>query len=262
MSNLKAQLNRNSASIVTGELIDKYKFKTQIVGKCQNSGNTTIYSWMTNNQNVFSSAVIILPNTPINDYVIKSDDVNDDQTILIEGLDETFKEITERVNLNGTSNVSLINEYTRINRISVFSFTESVSSNISSYVTPPRNAGNITISNATTNLISIDAGVGISLNGLYTVPINKKAILTNVRYAPNHDIVGTHNCFYEINVIKHDKTYDFDFCNNILMNQSERISHNDITVTIEGGNSIIFLYKPDNNDATYNYQLTADLYLY
>lgn len=261
MSNLKFQLKRNS-STVTNEQINKYEFKTQVVGRCFTSSNSSIYNWMSNNQDVFGNATIILPNTPVDDYVIKSDDVTDDQTILIEGLDEDFKELSETVTLNGTSNVALVNEYTRINKISVIGFSSVVSSSISSYITPPRNAGNITVSNATTDLISIEAGIGVSLNGLYTVPINKKAILTNVRYTPNHDTSHNHNCYYEINIIQHDTTYDYDFNNGIVLNQSEKITHSDITITVNGGNTIIFLYKPSDANTNYQYLMTADIYLY
>jgi len=82
----------------------------------------------------------------------------DTATITITGLDANYAPITEKLVLNGTTNVPTTLQYFRVNNISVFSGSS----------TNP--AGVVTLSNSSTVYAQINAGVGSSQMAVYTVP--------------------------------------------------------------------------------------------
>jgi hypothetical protein len=75
--------------------------------------------------------------------------------VLIQGLDANFAPISEVIALNGTSNVTSVNSYLRINNVSVTNGT---------------NVGNISFKQSTTLLAQINAGLGVNQASIYTVP--------------------------------------------------------------------------------------------
>jgi hypothetical protein len=75
--------------------------------------------------------------------------------VLIQGLDANFAPISEVIALNGTSNVTSVNSYLRVNNVSV---TNGV------------NVGNISFKQSTTLLAQINAGLGVNQASVYTVP--------------------------------------------------------------------------------------------
>ena len=95
---------------------------------------------------------------------------NGAKDILIEGLDGNFNEVEETLNLNGTSAVNTTNQYTRVNRISV--------NNAGPTKT---NAGTIRLRRSNDNFMAlIGTAVGVSRNGIYTVPAGKTFFLTGI----------------------------------------------------------------------------------
>ncbi|KKN59027.1 hypothetical protein LCGC14_0545820 [marine sediment metagenome] len=109
--------------------------------------------------------------------IISSDTVNDilgganANSVLIQGLDENFSEISEIVNLSATS-TNTTQEYIRINKLLVKDVgTYSVS-----------NAGIITAtaSLSLTTQVEIPIGEGISKSSHYTVPAGKRFIGTRI----------------------------------------------------------------------------------
>jgi len=76
-------------------------------------------------------------------------------SIQIQGLDANFKPISETIALNGTTNVTSVNSYLRINNVGV---TNGV------------NVGTITFKQGTTLLAQINPGLGVNQASIYTVP--------------------------------------------------------------------------------------------
>lgn len=98
---------------------------------------------------------------------IESDNVADDsggigaRTVKIEGLDLNFNFISETITLDGTTAVTLSNEYIRVFR----AYNITVGSN-------GINVGIITIQHAATVIAQISANNGQTLMAVYTVPNN------------------------------------------------------------------------------------------
>jgi hypothetical protein len=79
----------------------------------------------------------------------------DTQTVQVQGLDANYNLLYENVVLNGTTGVTTVNSYFRINGL---------------YITNGVNAGTITCKNSTNLYAQINAGIGQSQMSIYTVP--------------------------------------------------------------------------------------------
>jgi hypothetical protein len=95
------------------------------------------------------------------------------RTVRITGLDAGYVEITEDITLNGTSPVTLVNQYLRVNLLMGLS----VGSN-------KVNAGKITLRVAGGGAIQsvIGVGGGASQKAIYTVPAGKTAFITHCEF--------------------------------------------------------------------------------
>jgi hypothetical protein len=93
------------------------------------------------------------------------------RTVLITGLDSNYREISETVNLNGTSNVNTVNSYRMIQSMTVTSVGSGAT-----------NAGAITATAATDSTVTstIVASAGRSNEAVYMVPAKKTAYITAV----------------------------------------------------------------------------------
>lgn len=89
------------------------------------------------------------------------------------GLDSNFIEITEIVNLSGTTNVNTTQEFIRINRMAV--------NEVGNY--SAANAGTITGTSALSNTVQIEipTGEGTSKTTHFTVPAGQNLIITSFR---------------------------------------------------------------------------------
>jgi len=87
-----------------------------------------------------------------------------DKNVIVVGLDEDYNEFTETITLTAASGNTSINDFKRI---------ESVRMNGTSV-----NVGNVTITKGGTTVARINAGIGQSLMGIYTVPAGYTAYLT------------------------------------------------------------------------------------
>jgi hypothetical protein len=84
-------------------------------------------------------------------------------TMLISGLDANFAPITESVVLNGTTNVTTVKSFLRINSV----------------VTTAGNAvGNVTFTSGATVIARVNAGIGQTQMSVYTVPAGYTLYLT------------------------------------------------------------------------------------
>jgi hypothetical protein len=84
-------------------------------------------------------------------------------TMLISGLDANFAPITESVALNGTTNVTTVKSFLRINSV----------------VTTAGNAvGNVTFTSGATVIARVNAGIGQTQMSVYTVPAGYTLYIT------------------------------------------------------------------------------------
>lgn len=91
-------------------------------------------------------------------------------SVLISGLDANFNPISETLALNGTTNVTSVNSYLRVN---------------SMVVTNGTNVGVITAKIGATLYAQINAGVGNTQMSVYTVPNGFQLVLNRVRAYAN-----------------------------------------------------------------------------
>ena len=94
------------------------------------------------------------------------------RTIRVYGLDANFYAIDEVVTLNGTSNVTLTNEYLRVFRAKVLTAGSNET-----------NAGNIQVKHGATVLTQITANFGQTLMAIYTIPASYHGWLDSWRAA-------------------------------------------------------------------------------
>ncbi|NDD54784.1 hypothetical protein EBZ39_13120 [bacterium] len=101
--------------------------------------------------------------------VLVSDSASDNTTrsVVIEGLGAGFVPIIETIALNGTTNVTTVNSFLRINQMSMLNST---------------NTGNITASISSTVYAKINAGAGQTQMSIYTVPAGYTFYLSYVQY--------------------------------------------------------------------------------
>jgi len=92
---------------------------------------------------------------------------NTTRSVVIEGLDSNYLPITETIALNGTTNVTTIKSFFRINAMYMLSST---------------NTGDITASISSTVYAKINAGVGQTQMSIYTVPAGASFYLAYVQY--------------------------------------------------------------------------------
>jgi hypothetical protein len=99
---------------------------------------------------------------------VASTSASDDTTksIKISGLDANYNMLTETIALNGTSNVTTVNAFLRINSVSMVNSL---------------NVGTITLKNGGTTYAQINAGIGQTQMSIYTVPAGYTFYLTYIQ---------------------------------------------------------------------------------
>lgn len=103
-------------------------------------------------------------------------------SILISGLDGSYNAISETLALNGTSAVTSVNSYFRINNV---------------IVTNGKNVGDITVSNSSTTYAKILAGVGQTEMSIYTVPAGFVFYLLRVQAYANIGFTSSAYLLYQ-----------------------------------------------------------------
>ena len=126
-------------------------------------GTSFVPVWEGNSSYTFPSSAIQM-------HIVSSVNTGDDKTatfILINGLDANYNQISETIKLNGTTAVTTVKSYLRINSMSV---------------TTGAPTGNITLKDTsdTTLYAEILAGNGRTLMGIYTVPAGYTFYLSRI----------------------------------------------------------------------------------
>jgi len=125
-----------------------------IFGYQASVGTTPIPIWENASTYTFptSASTLTLVSTSTSD--------NTSASVLISGLDANFNPISETLFLNGTTGVTTVNSYLRVNSLVM----------VSPGTSQVTNVGIITIKQSTNTLAQINAGVGKSQSTVFTVP--------------------------------------------------------------------------------------------
>jgi len=150
-------------------------------------GNTSIPVW--------ENATAYTYPTSASTMTVVSTSTSDDTSakILISGLDANFATISETIALNGTTGVTTVNSYFRINSLLMTSPGTSQTTNV----------GTITIKQSSNILAQINAGIGKSQSTVYTVPAGYTFYLDFAE-------VNTSNSYTSANIV----TYKVQAINN------------------------------------------------
>ena len=103
------------------------------------------------------------PASAVQIVVVSSSASDTSVTMLIKGLDASFEPITETVALNGTTNVTTVQSFLRINSVST---------------TSGNAVGNVTFKSSGTTIAQVNAGLGQTQMSVYTVPAGYKLYIT------------------------------------------------------------------------------------
>jgi len=150
-------------------------------------GNTSIPVW--------ENATAYTYPTSASTMTVVSTSTSDDTSakILISGLDANFSPISETIALNGTTGVTTVNSYFRINSLLMTSPGTSQTTNV----------GTITVKQSSNILAQINAGIGKSQSTVYTVPAGYTFYLDFAE-------VNTSNSYTSANIV----TYKVQAINN------------------------------------------------
>ena len=134
-----------------------------IYGYQASVGTSFVPVWEGNSSYTFPSSAIQM-------HIVSSVNTGDDKTatlILINGLDANYNQISENIKLNGTTTVTTVKSYFRINSMAVTSGAPT---------------GNITLKDTTDTTLyaEILAGNGRTLMGIYTVPAGYTFYLSRI----------------------------------------------------------------------------------
>jgi hypothetical protein len=124
-----------------------------------------------------ASGAFYIFNSIKNNIKLSSSSASDVSTysILIRGLSDTYSIISETLQLNGTNQVTSVNQYFRLNSLEVIT----APSNGLTFVNPLN--GNITITDSSSNIFGIiNKESGKRLAGVYTVPAGYRLLITKL----------------------------------------------------------------------------------
>jgi len=108
--------------------------------------NATVYTYITN-----ASTLTLVSTSASDDTVAK---------VLISGLDSNFNQISESLQMNGTTGVTTLNSYYRVNSLVLTSAGTGQTTNV----------GTITLKQSSNIVAQINAGISKSQSTVYTVP--------------------------------------------------------------------------------------------
>jgi len=110
--------------------------------------------------------------------------------MLIQGLDANFNPVSETIKVNGTTGVTTVKSYLRINNLTL--------------VTPPSgyltNQGVITVKQSSNIVAQINAGIGKNQAAIYTVPAGYSFYLDSVNISTDNAYTGT-PLYYNVQAI-------------------------------------------------------------
>jgi hypothetical protein len=139
--------------------------------------NATAYTYIT------SASTLTLVSSSTSD--------NTSASVLISGLDSSFNIITETLFLNGTTGVTTVNSYFRVNSMILVSAGSSQTTNV----------GTITLKQSSNTVSQIAIGIGRSQSTVYTVPAGYSFYLDVVEVNTSNTYAGTTIMTYKVQSI-------------------------------------------------------------
>jgi len=167
----------------------------------------------------------------------------DTQTVLVMGLDSGYNLLYENIVLNGTTGVTTVNSYLRINGL---------------YITNGVNAGTITCKNSTVLYAQINPGIGQTQASIFTVPNGYTFYLSYVQgnasigfTSSNYMLFAEYNKFNLGNPTDNINGYPAAYAGNTsVLSQSPFVQIFNIPYTVpvqhEGGTDIQFQLKSNS----------------
>lgn len=148
-------------------------------------GNTSIPVWENASAYTYPTSATTLT------VVSTSASDNTSATILISGLDANFAPISETIALNGTSGVTTVNSYLRVNSLLMTSPGTSQTTNV----------GTITVKQSSNTLAQINIGVSKSQSTIYTVPAGYTFYLNLAEVNTSNSYTSSNIVTYKVQVI-------------------------------------------------------------
>ena len=139
--------------------------------------NAAAYTYIT------SASTLTLVSTSASDDTVAK--------VLISGLDSSFNPISETLALNGTSGVTTVNSYFRVNSMVLASPGTSQTTNV----------GTITLKQSSNTVSQIAIGIGRSQSTVYTVPAGYSFYLDMVEVNTSNTYAGTTIMTYKVQSI-------------------------------------------------------------
>ena len=131
--------------------------------------------------------------TTASTLTLVSTSVSDDTSakILINGLDSSFNPISETLAMNGTSGVTTVNSYFRVNSLVMVSAGTSQTTNV----------GTITLKQSSNIVAQINIGIGKSQSTIYTVPAGYTFYLDLAEVNTSNSYTGAGIFTYKVQAI-------------------------------------------------------------
>jgi len=169
--------------------------------------NATAYTYIT------AASTLTLVSTSASDDTVAK--------VLISGLDSSFNPISETLALNGTSGVTTVNSYFRVNSLLMTTPGTSQTTNV----------GTITLKQSSNVIAQINAGIGKSQMSIYTVPAGYSFYLDLAE-------VNTSNSYTSSNII----TYSVQAINNTTGVKLSVLQQPFVSIYVANRSSDPFLY--------------------
>jgi hypothetical protein len=169
--------------------------------------NATAYTYIT------AASTLTLVSTSASDDTVAK--------VLISGLDSSFNPISETLALNGTSGVTTVNSYFRVNSLLMTTPGTSQTTNV----------GTITLKQSSNIIAQINAGIGKSQMAIYTVPAGYSFYLDLAE-------VNTSNSYTSSNII----TYSVQAINNTTGVKLSVLQQPFVSIYVANRSSDPFLY--------------------
>jgi hypothetical protein len=150
------------------------------------------------------------------------------QQVQINGLDSNYNMLSEVLALNGTTAVTSVNSYLRINQISVTASGSGAT-----------NAGTITCKNSTSLYAQINPGIGQTQMAIYTVPNNFILLVSSVSAQTN---------------IHYTSTVDYTYSEYNKQNLQATINMNGYQTSFAPGTYTVTSQSATNAQLNINYQ--------
>ena len=202
MANLVTNLQQHPSTFESVTKVGAYEPFDLQVARNQIAGHQTLSlfgyqsSVTTTSIPVWENATVYTYPTSATTMTVVSTSTSDDTSakILINGLDANFNPISETLALNGTTNVTTVNSYLRVNSMLMTSPGTGQNTNV----------GTITLKQSSNILSQINIGIGKTQSTVYTVPAGYTFYLDWVEVNTSNSYTGSTFITYKVQTINNN----------------------------------------------------------